>query len=274
MAGVTTPTASGRDRRPVVAAVVTAVASLALVLLAARYGWLGPDVDRGAGFCEAASSGWVAQPANTWSNLGFVVAGLVIAGHATDRARLGLTMGAHPGLAVTYAVVVVLLGPGSMAMHATETRLGGDLDLLSMFLVSGFALAYAVMRLARRGPGLFAVVFPVLVAVGMVVLLTGGRVPLVRHSGNAAFAVMIVLAVVAEVVLWRRRSPRQDVVFGLASVVVLVVAYTVWQFGRRGHPWCDPESLLQWHGLWHLLCAVAAYLMFRHDTAERAVTRP
>ena len=160
-----------------------------------------------------------------------------------------------------------------MAMHATQTRLGGHLDLLSMFLVSGFALAYAVMRLARRGPGVFAVLFPVLVLIGMVVLLTGGGgVPFVRHSGNAAFAAMILLAVVVEVVLWLRRNPRQDAAFGLASVATLLVAYTVWQFGRRGHEWCDPQSLLQWHGVWHVLCAVAAYLMFRHDAAERAVT--
>ncbi|WP_392544702.1 ceramidase domain-containing protein [Oryzobacter telluris] len=256
-----------------VAAVVTAVVSLALALAAARFGWLGPDVGRGSGFCEAPSGGWVVQPANTWSNLGFVAAGLAVAAYAADRVRLGVTMGAHPGLALTYAVVVVLLGPGSMAMHATQTQLGGQLDLLSMFLVSGFALAYAVMRLLRRGPGLFAVLFPVLVLVGMVVLLTGGRVPLVRHSGNAAFAVMILLAVVVEIVLWRRRDPKQDAAFGVASVVVLLVAYTVWQFGRRGHPWCEPESLLQWHGLWHVLCAVAAYLLFRHDVAERAAAR-
>ena len=256
-----------------VTALVTAVVSLALTVAAARYGWLGPDVGRGRGFCEADSGGWVVQPVNTWSNLGFVVAGLVIAAHAADRARLGLTMGAHPGLAVTFAVVVVLLGPGSMAMHATQTRLGGHLDLLSMFLVSGFALAYAVMRLVRRGPELFAVLFPVLVVIGMVVLLTGGRVPFVRHSGNAAFAVMILLAVAVEVVLWLRRDPRQDAAFGVASVATLLVAYTVWQFGRRGHAWCEPESLLQWHGVWHVLCAVAAYLMFRHDTAERPALR-
>ncbi len=261
------------DRAPTVLAVVTAVLSLAVALAAARWGWLGADVGRGSGFCEAARPGWVLQPVNAWSNLGFVVAGLAVAAHAADRARLGVTMGAHPGLALTYALVVVLLGPGSLAMHATQTRLGGHLDLLSMFLVSGFALAYAVIRLARRGPGLFAVLFPLLVAVGMVVLLTGGRVPVVRHSGNAAFAGMILVAVLVEVVLWRRRNPRQDAAFGVAAVTTLLVAYTVWQFGRRGHPWCDPDSLLQWHGLWHLLCAVAAYLLFRHYVAERPAPR-
>ena len=63
----------------------------------------------------------------------------------------------HPGpgtapVATSYACVVVLLGPASAAMHATQSTLGGDLDLLSMFLVSGFALAYALMRFLGRRP--------------------------------------------------------------------------------------------------------------------------
>ena len=150
---------SGRDLRPLAVAVVTAVISLALVVASARWGWLGPDVGRGDGFCEAARPGWVRQPANTWSNLGFVIAGLAIAWDAGERDRLGVTLGAHPGLATAYAAIVVLLGPGSMAMHATQTDLGGHLDLLSMYLVSGFALAYALMRFVHRGPSFLAVVF-------------------------------------------------------------------------------------------------------------------
>jgi hypothetical protein len=260
----------GRDLRPVVAAVLTAALSLALVLVAARRGWLGPDVGRGSSFCEAGHGGWVVQPVNTWSNLGFVLAGLAVAWYAGDRLRLGLTMGAHPGLATAYAVLVVLLGPGSMAMHATQSEVGGHLDLLSMFLVSGFALGYAAMRLWHRGPGFLAVTFLLLVAAGMAVYLTGGSVPLVNHAGNAAFSVMLLLAIAMEVVLWRRRDVRQDTWFGVAAVLTLVVASTVWRFGRDGHPWCDPTSAFQWHGLWHVLCAVAAYLLFRHYAAERA----
>ena len=264
------PATGGRDLRPVVVAGATALLSLALILAAARWGWLGPDVGRGSSFCEAEHAGWVLQPTNTWSNLGFVAAGMAVAWYAGVRLRLGLTMGAHPGLATAYAVLVVLLGPGSMAMHATQSAVGGHLDLLSMFLVSGFALGYAAMRVWRRGPGFLAVAFPLLVVMGMAVYLAGGTVPLVNHAGNAAFSVMLVLAIALEVVLWRRPDVRQDTWFGVAAVVTLVVASTVWRFGRDGHAWCDPTSVFQWHGLWHVLCAVAAYLLFRHYAAERA----
>ena len=61
-----------RDLRPLAAAAVVAVMAGGLWTAAVAGGWLGPDVDRGATFCEAAG-GWVRQPANTFSNLGFVV---------------------------------------------------------------------------------------------------------------------------------------------------------------------------------------------------------
>lgn len=268
---MTTAAPDGRDLRPLAVAVVTAAVSVGLVIAAARWGWLGPDVGRGDGFCEAPRAGWVRQPANTSSNLGFVVAGLSVAWYAGDRLRLGLTMGAHPGLATAYAVLVVLLGPGSMAMHATQTDLGGHLDLLSMFLVSGFALAYALMRYLGRGPAFLAPVFAVAVVAGMAVHLRGGSVPVMGHLGNAAFGVQLWVAIGLEVALVRRRAPRQDVVFGLASVLVLAVAFAIWTTGKRGHAWCTPETVFQQHGAWHLLCALSAYLLFRHYAAERAV---
>src|SRR5215207_4747875 len=121
--------------RSVALASLSAAVSLTSLALAVRFGWLGADVDRGAEFCEAAT-GRVRQPVNTLSNLGFVVAGLAIARQAC---RL-------PVVGTAYACLVVLLGPASMAMHATESSLGGHLDLLSMYLVASFAVAYAAMR--------------------------------------------------------------------------------------------------------------------------------
>ena len=132
------------DRRPFLAALATAVVSTGLLALAIGLDWLGPDVGRGAQFCEAARDGWLKQPANALSNLGFVVAGLVIGWQAPGRPLR------FAGLATAYACVVVLLGPASAAMHATQSALGGRLDMTSMYLVSSFAAAYALTRWWRR----------------------------------------------------------------------------------------------------------------------------
>ena len=52
------------------------------------------------------------------------------------------------------------------------------------------------------------------------------------------------------------------------------LAFAIWNTGMRGHPWCHPDTLLQQHGIWHVLCAVSAYLIFRHYAAERASHDP
>src|SRR5687768_6546572 len=99
-----TATVVAVDNRPLAMAGATAAVSCGLLALAVWQGWLGPDVGRGANFCEAAT-GLVRQPANTFSNAGFVVAGLLIAWHA-GRARTGGRLMTR-GLATAMACIVV-----------------------------------------------------------------------------------------------------------------------------------------------------------------------
>ena len=250
--------------RPLAWATLTAVVATGLLVLAVGQGWLGEDVGRGADFCEAARDAWVKQPANTFSNLGFVVAGLAIAWHARS-------VSLH-GLATAYACVVVLLGPASAAMHATQSELSGHLDLLSMYLVASFAAAYALMRWYRRDRLYFWQVFSLMVAGCELVGLLGDDVPVVRQSGNVAFAALLLTAVVVEVRLWRRPGgSRTDLRWGAAALGTILLAFLIWNVTKTR--WCDPHSLLQGHAVWHLLDAVSAYLLFRFWATERPSER-
>lgn len=240
-----------------------AVIACAAFLLSVQRGWLGPDAGRGGEFCELAADSLFRQPANTLSNLGFVLAGALIAVHASRRG------GPFPRtLATAYALVVVTLGPASAAMHATGSAVGGDLDLLSMFLVSSFALAYAVARLARRTePRSVVSVFLAALLAQSVLYRRGGRLPWIEHAGNLAFAGTLLAVVALEVALMRRakreRGPSLDRRWLAATVAVLAAALVIWSVSKTGGPWCDPDSPLQGHALWHLLCAVAAYGLYR-----------
>lgn len=256
---------SDRDLRPLLVTAAVAVVSVGVLALGVRSGWLGPDVGRGDNFCEAAGPGPVVQPANTWSNGGFVVAGLLIAWRATRRDRLGDVL--QPALATAYACVVVLLGPASAAMHATQSALGGHLDLLSMHLIAAFAAAYAWVRWARRGPAAFGVAYVAALAGSELVGLWPRPVPVVQYAGNVAFALLLLVAVALEVALWRRGETSRDVRPGLAALGAMLTAFAIWLLSTHG--WCDPESLLQGHAAWHLLGAVAAYFLFRFYASER-----
>ena len=220
------------------------------------------------GSARPARDGPVLQPANSLSNLGFVVAGLAIAFRAGLRSTLGDVLPRYRACATAYACVVVLLGPGSAAMHATQAELGGDIDQLSMYLVAAFAAAYAIARWMRQG---VRFVRPALPADGGG-LPAGGAVRRAScrsccYAGNVAFGVLLVTAVIIELLLCRRGPTRTDLRYGVAAVAVMLVAFVIWNAGQHGL--CDPTSLLQAHAAWHLLCAVAAYLLFRLWASEK-----
>lgn len=248
-------------RHPVTCVVVVSLVAWALLVLAAWQGWLGTPVGRGAEFCEAPRSGVIKQPVNSASNLGFTVAALAIALRAS-RSRTG------PRTAVTsFAVIVALLGPGSAAMHVTETALGGHLDLLSMYLLASFTAAYALVRAGRLTTRQGGWLFVVLVVAGEAI----GALPIslwvIMHPGNAVFAALLLTTIALELVMVGRR--RTEWRWGAASVGTLLLAFTVWNLAKDGSAWCSPGSILQGHGIWHLLDALAAYFLARHYLAAR-----
>ncbi|WP_353950436.1 ceramidase domain-containing protein [Knoellia sp. S7-12] len=257
-------TARSRNR-PLIVTALTAVGSVSLLGAALVFGWLGPDVGRGGSFCEAARDAFIKQPANTLSNLGFVVAGLAIAWHVSRRGTGALSA----SLGTAYAVLVVLLGPGSAAMHASQSALGGRLDVYSMYLLASFVFSYAAARLLALLFAGFAGLFVVVLGVCTIAEFTSADVPVVMTTGNAVFAVLLLAGLVMEVVVRSRGASRLDLRWGLASAAVLVAAFVIWNTGKDGGPLCEPYSLLQPHAVWHVLDAVAAWLLFRFYASSR-----
>lgn len=251
-----------RSPVPLAVAAGTALVSLGLVLAASAGGWLGADVGRGAEFCEAARGELFLQPANSWSNLGFVLAGLLVGWYAGSQAgRL-----ARRSLATTFAVIVVLLGPGSMAMHGTQSELGGRIDQFSMYLVAGFAASYALTRLLGLSAAGFAGLFVALV-LACEAIEQLGTLPLVNNAGNAVFGALLLVCVAVE---WRLRGTDRDgdLRWILAAVGAMALGFVVWSLSQTGDALCAPHSWLQGHAFWHLTSALAAYCLYRYWASE------
>ncbi len=254
---------SARD--PFLAALLTAGLSVGALTAAITWGWLGRDLGHGSDFCEALRADLINQPANTWSNLGFVLAGLAIGWRARGHHEL---MGSTVTL---FACVVVLLGPASAAMHATGTQIGKHLDLTSMFLLASFTCAYALKRLLGLSEFKFVALFIAALIGSELIYLTVGEVPVLLHAGNAAFAVLLLVTLISEVAIWRRTKNLPAAKAGAAAVGALALAFAVWLLDQG--IWCDPNSLLQAHAIWHLLCAASAFLLFDYYLAEESTQK-
>ena len=256
---------------------VALTASLACVAIVALFGagvggWTGrPDgcLVGGQCFCELDRGGLLRQPANTLSNLGFVVVGLAIAAAQSRGVAAGSLP--RPGNPMTgtrfypgfYAAVTALLGPGSMALHASLTWWGSVLDLVSMNLFIGFVFSYAVVRWRGLGAGAFIGLFA-----GVNALLLA--VKLIHGHGSGAFGALALATFAIESYLHHSGRIEGETRWLMAAAGVFVASFAVWLASHNDGPLCSPESWLQGHAFWHLGCSITTGLLFVYLRSEHS----
>jgi hypothetical protein len=203
-------------------------------------------------YCEAFRPGPIKQPANTLSNFGFILMGLWLATRAKNWR------------AASFATVIAFLGPGSMALHAGMTSLGGGIDVASMFLFIGFAL---LIDAARLNPFVEAR-FSTAAAAGAAGLFALG-VRFHRH-GIPMFAWLITLFVAAEVfVRLKGGGPARDRRLLALASAFFFTGYVCWKLSEKSTgPWCWPTSPFQGHAFWHLFSALAAGTIYLYLEPE------
>jgi hypothetical protein len=239
---------------------------------------LGEAGQAGLVYCEASRDGWIKQPANTWSYLGYVLAGLLV-GFFAGRDSAGGTASAKPNrmratflYPALYASIAVFIGPASMALHATTTVNGGKIDVFSMYLWATFVLAYALTRVRDLSERRFLILFGGVSAFLVVQLLFD--IPAI--SGTAIFAtILAAYAVLESWIVARAPKGRYDRIPLYVAIGAFALAFSIWILSHTGAPLCDPHSLFQGHAVWHLLTAVsvgAFYFFYRsEDTARQRV---
>ena len=63
---------------------------------------------------------------------------------------------------------------------------------------------------------------------------------------------------------------RSYVPWYIIGNATFIIAFMIWLRGKPGDPWCNPDSLFQLHGAWHLLGAWATWCFFKFfRTAKR-----
>ena len=208
-----------------------------------------PDVAQfaiGATDCEAIHDDLFAQPVNAYTSFGYVAVGLTLVGR-------GLKKGRHEGSPeLLYGSTLVAIGFGSVIFHGPQpasSQFVHDVPIAAALL---YIFLYNLNRLNdfEQVNRLFGLgLIPLAVAFAVAPTLT----QIVAASLAGA-------AIVTEVLVYRSSGPGR--VRNLDKIVagLLILAGAGYILGRTGSTLCDPDSLWQLHGVWHLLSAAAFML--------------
>ena len=193
--------------------------------------------------CEAFGTGWLVQPVNALSSLAFTVVGLAMIGWA--RATSGPERLVRSG----FVFGMIATGIGSFLFHGPQTS-GSQFVHDITFLVTMAIVAVANIGAGRRWrpSTVWAVVAGYAVATVVALVVSPGITNLIT-----GFAVA--LLVTGDLAV--RRVGTVSTRWFAVAIGALVVAVVLLVLGRTGNLLCDPESLVQGHGLWHVLGAVA-----------------
>jgi hypothetical protein len=205
-------------------------------------------------YCERLAPGLLGEPLNLLSNAAFLVAAWLAARNAR---RLGALRGDITLLAILMAVV----GVGSMVFHALATTWAMWLDLLPIFV---FQLAFLWIY-ARRELGWRALASGVVVAAFLAVALYARRF---QEPFNGSITYAPALAAIFALGLHHRAAHRAEPPWLLIAAGV----FTVSLFLRTIDAAACERLPLGTHFLWHLLNGAVLYFAVRSllRTAERA----
>jgi hypothetical protein len=202
-----------------------AIVSLLLVHISLLLGWFGPEEGIGGHYCEAARTGLVKQPSNTYSNLVFMFFGLLSAWHLYKG-----TFGQNSNsltrtlfMPLFFCSIVVLMGPASMAMHASESHLGQYFDLLAMYMISSLMFSEAINRIFKLSSLQFFMVFAITLAICHYFHFNEFSIPFIGDSASAAFGFFVVTSMLME--LYHKLKNNPSISFRFAIYCSLTFSF-------------------------------------------------
>jgi len=194
-------------------------------------------------WCESQLCSWVVEPANTWSNLAYVIAGLALWWLGTRRREPTLRL---------FGVAEIVVGVCSFVYHMSFTGLLQVFDFFGMYVFTNLLIGLNLVRLGRLSRRRFWPVYGASV-LGLTALTVALRFTPFPIQGIVFVAIVGIVATE-----WMQApGPGLDRRLFLASLAILTVAAGFSAADVTG-AFCDPDDhFVQGHAIWHVLGAIS-----------------
>lgn len=206
-------------------------------------------------YCENNLPSYIAQPANSWSNLAFVFVGVYIFSKSRNHKNPLLKF---------LGPMAVLVGIFSFFYHASFTFIGQFLDLGSMYLLSTFLIILNLRRLNRQSFTTKKLLYLFLLLLSASLLATYFIRPTNNFSvGYPIFALHVLAILILEWQVYKRRVVNYKIKNLLITFAVFISAFVVLILDLL-RIWCDPNTfhLINGHALWHILNSISFLFIY------------
>lgn len=200
-------------------------------------------------WCEPTVCAVINEPANTWSNLGYILVGIALMRMLRD-VKLSY-----------FGVAVFIMGALSFAYHATNNYFTQYLDFVGMFLMMGFLLSY---NLKRNYPFLlrnFYSTYWFVIAFNLFLFMV---FDIFDSPVQKMMLINAVPIIILDLMAGYKENALRHYRFFWLTVLTLIVAqgFAIMDITRM---YCEPTNTwFHGHVLWHILGAFAMLFAGMH----------
>lgn len=206
-------------------------------------------------WCEKTVCHWISEPANTWSNLAYLLAAGVILYLAGRR-----DAGPNAFWLRSLCAAITVMGVFSFTYHATNNFVGQWADFIGMFLmfavVIGRNLDVMSFRTKRIRTALVIAAF----------IVPSAAIPFLYHLRFPFQSLIVCFALTVFLLEFRNYSriakSTNRFISAAAGIFLLAFLSSLVDVSRT---LCEPENLF-WHGhvMWHILSAAGFIFLALH----------
>lgn len=204
-------------------------------------------------WCEETLCSWVSEPANTYSNIGYLIVGLILV-------YLGLKH-KHNSNMRQYGPIIFFMGAMSFYYHQSNFYGSQILDFVGMFFFVGWAIAMNLVRLGKikyKNMIWFNLGLGTFYTIAMHIMYVTG----VKFQG---IVLVSGFAIMATEIMARKKAVIHYRWF-TSTIVILIVAFG-FSIADGKRIWCDPTQhgwLSQGHAVWHWIASFAMLTLYLH----------
>jgi hypothetical protein len=204
-------------------------------------------------WCEETLCHWISEPANAWSNLGYLFVGIWIWHHSRKKPD------SHN--LKQFGLIIFFMGLMSFFYHLSNFYGSQLLDFIGMFFFVGWAIGMNLIRLGVLNNKRL-LVFNILLVISLTGVVHLMYLAHLKFQILILFSAMVIIA--TEFIAQRKKKDNLFWFYITMGLLLIALSFSIID-GQK--IWCDPSShgwFTQGHALWHWIASIAMATFYRH----------